>query len=58
MREHVRLEVCRLSKPLVAVIKGAHVRPVTSVDTNVSAKVEVQREPFPTTLKSTLYRRR
>ncbi len=57
VREHVRLEVSGLSKPLVAVIKRTHVGSVSSVNTNMGTKVKVQRETFPTTLKSALYGR-
>lgn len=54
MCEDVRLEVCGLSKPLVAAVKGTHVRPVTSVNAHMCPQVEVQRESFSTPLKSTL----
>ena len=53
----MRLEVCGLSKAFVAVVKRAHIRPVTGVDTNVCAEVEIQREPLTTTLKGALQRR-
>lgn len=42
MGEDVRLEVSGLCKLLVAAIKGADIRPITRVDSNVGAEVEVQ----------------
>ena len=56
MCEDVRLEVSRLCKFLVASIKRAHIWSVPRVDSNMGAKVEVQREAFPAALKSTLER--
>ena len=54
MREHVRLEVCGLSKALVAAVKRTHIGTITSVDSNVSAEIEIKRKPFTTSLECTL----
>lgn len=52
--EDVRLQVGRLRKFFAAAVKGAHVRAVSSVDTNMCAQVKVQREPLATALKRAL----
>ena len=54
VREHVRLEVGGLGKALAAVVKGTDVWPVASMDPDVRAQVEVQREALATALKSAL----
>ena len=54
MREHVRLEIRRLSKSLVAVVKRTHIRPVTSVNTDVCTEVKIQGEPLTTAFKCAL----
>ena len=48
------LEIRRLSKPLVAVVKRTDIRPITSVDTNVGTEVKVQGEPLATAFKCAL----
>ena len=58
VREHVGLEIGGLGEAFATVVKGAHVWSVSSVDPDVSAEVEVQREPLTTPLKGTLRRRR
>ena len=52
--EHVGLEIRRLSKPLVAVVKRTDIWPITSVDTNVGTEVKVQGEPLATAFKCAL----
>lgn len=52
--EDVRLQVGRLSKFLVAAIKGAHIWAVSSVDAHMCAQVKVQGEPLATALKCAL----
>ena len=51
------LEIGRLGKAFATVVKGTHIRPVSSVDPDVRAEVEVQREPLTTPFKGTLRRR-
>ena len=54
MREHVRLQICRLGKTFVAVVKWADIRTIAGVDTDVHAEVKVKGESLTTTLKGTL----
>lgn len=55
--EDVRLQVGRLSKFLVAAIKGTNIRAVAGVNPHMSAQVKVQREAFSTSFKRALERR-
>ena len=41
MRQNVRLEVCGLCKFFVASIEWTNIRPITRMDSDVGAKVEV-----------------
>lgn len=54
MGQHVRLQISRLSKPLIAVVKRTNIRPVAGVNTDVGAEVKVQGEPLATAFKRTL----
>lgn len=57
MREHVRLKVCGLCKTLVTAVERTHIRSITGVDSNVSAKIEIKREPFTASLESALQKK-
>ena len=50
----MRLQVGRLGKAFVAVVKRTDIRSIAGVDANVSAEVEVQRESLATPFKRTL----
>jgi hypothetical protein len=54
VREDVRLEVCGLCKFLVASVERANIRPVTRMDADVGAQVEVERETLATAFKGAL----
>ena len=52
----MRFEVRGLRKLLVAAVEGADVGAISSVDSDVSSEVEVEREPFAAALKGALER--
>lgn len=55
MGEDVRLEVGGLGKLLVAAVKRTDVRPVSRVDADVGAQVEVQRETLSAAFERALW---
>lgn len=52
--QYVRLQICGLGKLFVASVERTDVWAVTSVNPDMSTKIEVQGEPLPTSLKRTL----
>ena len=52
----MRFEVCGLRKLLAAAVEWTDVGPVSRVDPDVGAEVEVEREPLPAALEGALER--